>query len=1619
MPIPSSTGAEARRESRRRAAADRTRRRAKKPVPYIPPPSRSDAAQRPGKAPAPRRTEGGTYSTPGKTRTAPTKSTPRSRARSQEQGYRSQGKAVEKRANAQKRRARRIEKAVRRSEVFDRNALAGRRRAQKKALQSLADWRQSDPEGYERAGDPDEVLGSKKLGFLEREAEGRGILAKAATNVRRNLDGGRMPGGVKMSGGAPTKLVTEAVDIAANTPSGVYMTAAAAKEAAGGDSKRAAKLWKDYKETSAIAAAASGNFKEAGKRAQERPLTTALELSGAKALVGRTGGALARRAPVPGPKGFRKKVRQAGSTARPNLRLDADQRPGEGPELGRRYSKDIINKAGQVYLERRTRKGSRVRKDGTQRRPGQDPHVDRGSVLVPGLSRRVGGGVAGGMQPTRSRLIRQVDTDVFAYERSRRARREKAIESVSSIAPVRRSTRYPAARRRGAVKPKQGTGVQLAAEATVRTGRTTKQIRQDLRKRKLDLARESKGLTDPARIRLNKAERKSIRELEALSDKDLARVTAAAGEFKRTQADVQKRGQKVGAWNALGQSKRFYPFLQTHVTRPAGSERRALTRAEQATVAKVVQRRARRNKTLPPKAAEFVAKNADRRKSGDSPAPVERTLVGQERAFFGTLTKNEQHVLRKMENREAKLTPKQMETFQGIQRKRLDQSLEVRKYAMRPAERRGANPLGAPVGNRYPGQVVGEAVARVMSGNIPEVPKRNRPGQPKGVTRGQLMEYAAALPKRSVRVPARRLDAEELPVAARVLERRARRGRPNPADPAFITQRPVQLGRSGADVGAYRSSFPATKEPRGERSGVAYREGSREIGSDALTRQAIMAEAQVTAMEGFTLNARKYGHDAAADGGRYAKTKAEAIETANARTMDPETGELLPGKTPLVPVNIDGARVFGDRLAAKQQQAHSALTGRVAESEAERVAMMDAWDAALQEGPGRWVLMPDDVVQRFLAHQGVEAHGVLHGATNHFKDVVLTSSSPARWLGGNITDIGTRMIMEGITPLDVARGMKISARAKQKGLQGEQAVASTTGGGLYHASEALNRTYRPSAVGENPARTILAAPWRAWKGAVYALEHAIEELPQYGGQGKLMRTESSTGFTLPRPDVAQKLVDNGGITVNLRGKEPTSGFALAPHPERERLVPVKDFDQADLNNYISQNLDLLKQPGYHVGGWVDGGNVYLDVSRVFKNKEAAHRAAIESKQLAYFDLKNFDSIKTGLTEETRGVDPLPLRGTRPTPLQKVADVKQRSDIKTLMRMHDQQIDAFANRMATDHALEAQIQKLTEDIIGRWGKISPSMRKALVIAPFAQWLGAATRYVFVTLPVHHPIKTGLIAAISEMTEDERKRLGLSYFLPRDKQVYDYQMGLLPRNVTKNKYGDLETTGIRTERMTSFGTAAGLPGNIGQFLLPQFAGPLNAWAGQAFTGEQMVYPDWWPDESVRRLPMPRDELVKVGLGALIEGTVPFAGAARRSILEEGRPAEPYSTILTPATRKKFDADDKVWRESEGNMVGGILEWLTPFAPPSRAYTYGVGKSIEEQGITGETLERWAREQKKRTKKRQRVGIPLGPGGKELLPTNQGSGIIDLSGGDGNAQSPAQRRSTAPGSNLIPLD
>lgn len=307
--------------------------------------------------------------------------------------------------------------------------------------------------------------------------------------------------------------------------------------------------------------------------------------------------------------------------------------------------------------------------------------------------------------------------------------------------------------------------------------------------------------------------------------------------------------------------------------------------------------------------------------------------------------------------------------------------------------------------------------------------------------------------------------------------------------------------------------------------------------------------------------------------------------------------------------------------------------------------------------------------------------------------------------------------------------------------------------------------------------------------------------------------------------------------------------------------------------------------------------------------------------------------------------------------------RQKGSLKGLLKATDEQVQHFAREMATDPAVEMRVAKHVEDVVGKWGKLSPQARKALAGAPFAQWLGASTKYVLVTLPVKHPIKTGVLAGIAEMTEEERKKLGLSQFLPLKQQAQDHQMMMLPQKVGKDKYGPV-VEGTDMSRALSYGTVKeALDLNVGGFLFPQFSSALQAGIGTSWTGERLVYPEGHPQAGME---LSGEDKRAVAVGFLVESFTPFASSFRRVVQEGGEPSLPQSTILNPQVRKRRDPKTNELYTPEGSLGQGLKRftgWPVPGLPePKRLYTKGAVNQIERSRTAIEEVKKWNKEREK---------------------------------------------------------
>ena len=1378
-----------------------------------------------------------------------------------------------------------------RNQYFPKDPIKGLARSEDRAVKSLAALHASNPAKYEartKRGSRGwannavrDVAGAGEKGLQKAASAGKKLMDLSKTDSQRALE---------RSGLAPdsSKLGKEALDIIANTPTGVYLAGASVVEAAQGRPQRAKSLYKDLKKTSALAPAveavgrnlrgkgAAKQWREAGHRANERPLTSALELSGVKAVIGRSTGAAMRAAPS-------KTTRRLASTDRANLRLyqKHEAGPGEGPEVARRYSKDVINKAAQVALERRAAKGSRTRKDGTQRRPARDPNIARGSTLVPSVPGHSGGAADG--KPYRYALNRRLDTREF---QKNQVVAEDVSKNVEKVLKVKRSTKTR----------QQGPLVQLVAEGALKTTATKHDIGVELGR--LAKARKS-GELKGERLRQNLAQATELRRLRDLPEPDVARSVAAAKDVGKVQHGIQERGGKAGVYDQRAQAKRHMVSVQKRVVRPA-SEARVKGIADPVDAAKAAQKirqRAEKGKPLGPK-MRVAAQNAERIaerakvlpgqsmasavanvalhntkppvKTGPKRKPDQRTVESEFKRHGGTLP----IVIRPF--RDPKHLKKTRGGYAGIK----TDPATGKKYHLiyfNPTHGDGAisgavhHEMGRALYTEKTGefrpttklsdedyiatpsyQSAAQHAQRNSDVDLTASPEELAPAVKAPTTdkgrafigrRGaaayeqELQAAIDAVPRR-VRVARRPLTPEEVAgqEGVRVFPRRGEKTRGTGLRPipegqrgvVDVLQRRSRRGKAGLSGTIEGGPALITHRPIGRSGafsarGIMPRRPTRKRAGTAFTEgsrqvgwdQIVRQTQESTRAVGLAENAKLIDAEfgiPAGAKGRYARSADEALERGQARTHDPKTGDLRPGAEPLVPVEISR---------------------------------------------GRWLNFPESVVHNLEQHKLARSpHDLaplkpVEYMSNAWKNVVLTTAHPSQWLASNAADLGMRGAMAGITPLDVLRGHKAMKTAEATGLQGRQAVQAVARGGLYHTGSSGARDGIRPVLGEGTLRdtgSVLGTPYRAWKKGVFTIERAIEAMPQLGAQGKIMR--QSTGRTY-----------------------------LAPSRE-PRATREHDF-------VVKRNL------------------------------------------------------------------------------------------KSMLKLHDQQVQAFGKELGTNRALEAHAQRYTEDIVGRWGKVSPGMRKTLGLAPFAQWLGAASRYVLMTLPAHHPIKTSILAGISEMTADERERMGLSYLLPRDKQAADYQMGALPFKVGKDKYGQTEVKGPQIGRMLSFGTAGqGIAGNVGGFLLPQVSGPLNAAAGTHFTGEQLVYPQDWPIASERGLPLSPNDRSKVALGLLIESVVPFGSALRTIGLEKGRPSDPTSSVLTPHTRPKYNKEADAWQQQPADISAGITKWLRPIPKPTaKVYPLGVGRDIQDAGATRRTLKKWQERAKaEKAKDPYKMGTPV---------------------------------------------
>jgi hypothetical protein len=159
-------------------------------------------------------------------------------------------------------------------------------------------------------------------------------------------------------------------------------------------------------------------------------------------------------------------------------------------------------------------------------------------------------------------------------------------------------------------------------------------------------------------------------------------------------------------------------------------------------------------------------------------------------------------------------------------------------------------------------------------------------------------------------------------------------------------------------------------------------------------------------------------------------------------------------------------------------------------------------------------------------------------------------------------------------------------------------------------------------------------------------------------------------------------------------------------------------------------------------------------------------------------------------------------------------------------------------------------------------------------------------VFLSLPLHHPALTGMIAAGANMTQRERDLLGLDRFTPKSLG------GPLP----PFRQASVPTPGgsiIPTSRYTSFGVFSDAPIGLTEFLFPWAIPIINAGKGVDWKGDKLVNGKGEPLTEIQRY-----SAIAMGLS---DSFIPAVALGRRMFVARGR-YELGGGLFHPPDQKK---------------------------------------------------------------------------------------------------------------------
>jgi hypothetical protein len=119
-------------------------------------------------------------------------------------------------------------------------------------------------------------------------------------------------------------------------------------------------------------------------------------------------------------------------------------------------------------------------------------------------------------------------------------------------------------------------------------------------------------------------------------------------------------------------------------------------------------------------------------------------------------------------------------------------------------------------------------------------------------------------------------------------------------------------------------------------------------------------------------------------------------------------------------------------------------------------------------------------------------------------------------------------------------------------------------------------------------------------------------------------------------EIVATVLRTGGITINGKGEQPTTGYVVALGSEHSQIWHFQDLGNratyaSALRKFIGDNENALGQKDHFLGIWEDNatGEIYFDVVEVVECEYAATLLGEIRNQISIYHLDTGKTIETG------------------------------------------------------------------------------------------------------------------------------------------------------------------------------------------------------------------------------------------------------------------------------------------------------------------------------------------------------------------------------------------------------